>query len=117
MCTDACVDVIVTDMPFGNLCGSRRTNQKMYPRALKQFHRVLRADGRCALLTAERKMILRLLQQSAGCWLLVRELRVHMSGLPCSVFILHRLQPPPVPLDALTSAAAAVTSPALTREQ
>jgi hypothetical protein len=65
----------------------------MYPRALEEFYRVLRLDGRCALLTAERKMILRLLGLSNGRWLLKREVRVRMSGLPCSLFLIQKQDP------------------------
>lgn len=40
------VECIVSDMPFGVRCGSHRANARLYPRFLRECHRLLRSAGK-----------------------------------------------------------------------
>jgi tRNA G10 N-methylase Trm11 len=39
---DACVDVLITDLPFGKRSGSKADNRVLYPRTLLSMARVVR---------------------------------------------------------------------------
>jgi 23S rRNA G2445 N2-methylase RlmL len=57
---DSCIDFVVTDMPFGKKCGSSADNTRLYPRAMQDFHRVLRMDhrgGKAVLLTTAKSLV------------------------------------------------------------
>ena len=51
------VDAVVTDLPFGRRHGSHLQNQSLYPRALREYARVVRAGGRAVLLTMDHKVM------------------------------------------------------------
>ena len=40
-----CIDIIVTDLPFGHRHGNFRLNQQLYPQAFAEYHRVLKKGG------------------------------------------------------------------------
>lgn len=42
---DKSIDIIIADMPFGRRHGSHMTNQKLYPRMIRESARVLRIGG------------------------------------------------------------------------
>ncbi|CAM9412217.1 unnamed protein product, partial [Phaeothamnion confervicola] len=54
---DAVADAFVVDFPFGMSCGSTRSNQRLYPLALREMARVLRSGGRAVLLCLEPLLI------------------------------------------------------------
>jgi SAM-dependent methyltransferase len=60
---DGVVDAVVIDMPFGHLCGSKKSNGKLYPTALAEMRRVLRVGGRAVLLIMQKKVLHRALEQ------------------------------------------------------
>ena len=49
------VDSVATDLPWGQKWGSKEDNGVLYPKALREFGRVLRPGGTCVVLTADRK--------------------------------------------------------------
>lgn len=51
-----CIDRVLIDMPFGLRCGTQRQNNKMYPKVLKELHRILRPNGRAVLLVMSKKL-------------------------------------------------------------
>ena len=62
------IDVIVSDLPFGQRCGNKRQNMKLYPALLKEFHRVLTPkNGRAILLTLERGLMKNVLEKLTVC--------------------------------------------------
>ncbi len=87
---DASVDVIVGDLPFGQLVGTHRQNIALYPRVLAEAARVARPGARMALLTHE----VRLLEQAAGefsdQWIVREVLRVRTGGMTPRVVLFER---------------------------
>ncbi|EFC38217.1 predicted protein [Naegleria gruberi] len=47
------IDVVISDMPFGVLCGNHSRNSKVYPKIVKQLERIVKPDGVVLLLTIE----------------------------------------------------------------
>ena len=50
---DACVDVVLCDLPFGRQFGSLEENQSLYPAVLRELRRVTKPSGRALLLSSE----------------------------------------------------------------
>ena len=86
---DGVVDRVIVDMPFGKRCGSGKSNQRLYPGALREMARVTRAGGRAVLLVAQRKLLLRCVDDRR--WRIEREAMVNVGGLVGFVFVLDRL--------------------------
>lgn len=63
---DHCLGAIVSDMPWGRRSGAFSCNAVMYPRFLKEAHRVLRPDGRMLLLTLEKGLVRSYLRTDQG---------------------------------------------------
>ncbi|ORZ14257.1 S-adenosyl-L-methionine-dependent methyltransferase [Lobosporangium transversale] len=53
------VDLIVSDLPWGQRENSHVYNCKLYPRMLREMIRVLKTNGRALLITGERKLLQR----------------------------------------------------------
>ncbi|KAF0979830.1 hypothetical protein FDP41_000983 [Naegleria fowleri] len=51
------IDVVLSDMPFGVLCGSHSRNAKIYPKVVKQLERIIKPDGILFLLTIEKTLL------------------------------------------------------------
>lgn len=87
---DESVDVIVSDLPFGQLVGSHRENLELYPRVLAEAARVARPGARMALLTHE----VRLLQEVAASfedeWAPVEVFRVRSGGMTPRIVLFER---------------------------
>jgi 23S rRNA G2445 N2-methylase RlmL len=49
------VDAVCTDLPFGRRHGSHQQNQSLYPRALREYARVVRTGGRAVMLVMDYK--------------------------------------------------------------
>jgi tRNA (guanine6-N2)-methyltransferase len=87
---DASVDVIFADLPFGQLSGSHRENELLYPRILAEAARIAMPHAWMVLLTHE----LRLLEQTIGqfkqLWQLHQIVRVRSSGMTPGIFVFER---------------------------
>lgn len=57
------VSRLVCNLPWGRRVGSHRTNQHLYPGFVREVARVLREDGRAALLTADKHLLTRLVHR------------------------------------------------------
>ncbi|KAG0046059.1 THUMP domain-containing protein 3 [Gryganskiella cystojenkinii] len=53
------VDLIISDLPWGQRESSHLSNCKLYPRLIKEIIRMLRTNGRAVLVTGERKLLQR----------------------------------------------------------
>ena len=95
------VDVVVSDMPFGQRCGKHSSNVRLYNAALRELARVCRpGTGRAVLLTTEHRLVHEGVAALGGVWAIVQEELLHM-GHRCHCFVLDRtaapLPPPPPP--------------------
>lgn len=61
---DDSVDAIICDLPFGMRHGNYKRNRKFYPILLKEVTRVLKAKGIALLLTIEKKLMRKTLEES-----------------------------------------------------
>jgi tRNA (guanine6-N2)-methyltransferase len=57
------VSALVCNLPFGKQIGSREGNRDLYPALLREWERVLMPRGRAVLLTSERSLMRRSLEQ------------------------------------------------------
>lgn len=90
---DATVDVVLTDMPFGHRHGSHLSNQKTYPRFLRELWRVLVPEtGRALLITMARNLVKSALavQMRKGNWQLRTEKYVRYNTLNIYIYISYQ---------------------------
>lgn len=73
---DACVDHIVTDLPFGKKIGSKERNMFLYPKALKEMARVCRPSGRAILLTHHKEAMKKALNKLRDHWRFMETRRI-----------------------------------------
>jgi SAM-dependent methyltransferase len=88
---DGAVDRVVANLPFGKRVGSHAGNLALYPAFLAELTRVLRPDGRAALLTDDKALFRRAVEATRGVRLL-REVKLATPGgeLHPSAFVLDR---------------------------
>ncbi|HZG66762.1 MAG TPA: methyltransferase domain-containing protein [Herpetosiphonaceae bacterium] len=67
---DACVDVVLADLPFGQLVGSHDRNVVLYPRLLREAARVTIGGGLFAAITQEIRLWEGLVADAAADWTL-----------------------------------------------
>ena len=67
---DAWVDVLLADLPFGQLVGSHEANKVLYPRVLREAARVTVGGGLFAAITQDIRLWERLVADSAADWTL-----------------------------------------------
>lgn len=87
---DASVDVILADLPFGQLSGSHRDNERLYPLILAEASRVAMPGARMVLLTHEIRLLEQAAAQHAELWQLHDIIRVRSSGMTPGIFLLER---------------------------
>ncbi|KAL1463138.1 hypothetical protein WDU94_014921 [Cyamophila willieti] len=88
---NACIDGVVTDLPFGKRVGSKSNNFLLYRLFLIEIGRVVRPQvGRAILLTSDRKHLIQALQVSSSLWKCKKQIKINMSGIKSFVFILKR---------------------------
>ncbi|KAF9211972.1 THUMP domain-containing protein 3 [Podila verticillata] len=86
------VDLIVSDLPWGQRESSHVSNCKLYPKLVKQVVRLLRVGGRAVLVTGERKLLQRQLDSVfAKPFLQVVQKREITIGFSVMVFELRRI--------------------------
>jgi tRNA (guanine6-N2)-methyltransferase len=88
---DQTVDVICTDLPFGQLVGSHRENEQLYPRALAEAARVARPGARMVLLTHEVRLLERVAKQHTRHWSMQEVIPVRAGGMTPRVYLFRRL--------------------------
>lgn len=87
---DASVDVLCADLPFGQLIGSHRDNEALYPRLIAEAARVADHDARMVLLTHEVRLLERMLDQYAHSWIVEDVVKVRSGGMTPRIFLLRR---------------------------
>jgi 23S rRNA G2445 N2-methylase RlmL len=88
---DGSATMICADLPFGQLVGSHRQNQALYPRLLAEAARVAISGARMVLLTHEIRLLEQVARQHADVWREEQTLRVRSGGMTPGVFLFRRL--------------------------
>ncbi|MEK7395819.1 MAG: methyltransferase [Candidatus Poribacteria bacterium] len=87
---DHSVDKIVCNLPFGRQTGSQPENQKLYINFFKEIRRIMKSQGKCVLLTVERKLIDDIVFNYRSIKI-NRRLNIDLSGLKAYIYVLHFL--------------------------
>jgi hypothetical protein len=91
---DACIDAVASDLPFGKRCGSKANNHRLYPRFCLEMARVLVDNGKCTLLSADRRTLPRSVEMAAGargCFFKKqRTFSVNVGGLDATTMVLKK---------------------------
>ncbi|CAG5114839.1 unnamed protein product [Candidula unifasciata] len=87
---DRCVDVFVSDVPFGHRMGSRSVNPALYSSLLSEMARTARLGARACLLTEDRSSLIKAIQNLGRYWQRRLILNVNIGGLNGYVFLLTR---------------------------
>jgi tRNA (guanine6-N2)-methyltransferase len=87
---DACLDVIMADLPWGQLVGSHEANVTLYPLALAEAARVAAPGARAVFITHEIRLMEQVLGDLAHVWQVEQSLRVFQGGLHPRIYALRR---------------------------
>lgn len=87
---DASVNMICADLPFGQLVGSHRENQELYPRILREAARIAMPQARMVLLTHEVRLIERVAAEHGGQWRVEEVIRVRSGGMAPRIYLFRR---------------------------
>lgn len=88
---DGCLDVILADLPWGQLTGSHDENQRLYPSVLREAARVAAAGARAVFITHEIRLMEQVLGDCADVWSVTQVQRVFQGGLHPRVYRLTRV--------------------------
>ena len=88
---DASVTTICADLPFGQLVGSHRENEALYPRFFAEAARIAMPNARMVLLTHEVRLLERVAEQHTQAWRKEEELRVRAGGMTPRIYLFRRL--------------------------
>jgi len=95
---DNCVDVVISDLPFGKRSGSKANNVVLYPEALIALARIVRpTTGRAVLLTQDKNSMFKTIPKVAKYWKVNRYLGANIGGLTALIFLLKRTGASPLP--------------------
>ncbi|MEM6529038.1 MAG: methyltransferase domain-containing protein, partial [Chloroflexota bacterium] len=83
------VDVILADLPFGNLVGSHRDNIELYPALLKECARVCKRGGKFIFITHEIKLMDAVIRDNRK-WNVAQSMQITLSGLHPRIYVLLR---------------------------
>lgn len=90
---DESVDRVVSDLPFGKRIGSNELNKTLYPAILREIERVLTADGRCVLLSDDKRVFTESVAKARG--LKVSGERViRYNGVTPTAYVVRRSRRP-----------------------
>jgi tRNA (guanine6-N2)-methyltransferase len=87
---DRSATTICADLPFGQLVGSHRENEALYPRLLAEAARVAAPQARMVLLTHEVRLLERVATEHLQEWRLAEALRVRSGGMTPRVYVFQR---------------------------
>ncbi|XP_037790531.1 THUMP domain-containing protein 3-like [Penaeus monodon] len=88
---EQCVDIVVSDLPFGKRIGSKTDNRVLYFHALLELARVTRIKtGRAVLLTYDHRSMIKNIKRVHTLWKSGASRTVNVGGLSAVIYILHR---------------------------
>lgn len=85
-----CIDIIISDLPFGHKCGTHKTNRKLYPVMLKSMNRILKMNGKALLITTERKLLAKLLDVNDKQWK-YDTIEIDVGGFDALLFVMIKI--------------------------
>lgn len=83
------INVLLADLPFGQLVGSHTSNLLLYPALLDEAARVTVRGGRAVIITHEIKLLESLLEEHPK-WSLQQMLKITLNGLHPRIYVLER---------------------------
>ncbi|MBB2890453.1 methyltransferase domain-containing protein [Flexivirga oryzae] len=83
------VDRVVSDLPFGKRIGSNEQNRTLYPAILREVERVLTADGRCVLLSDDKRVFAESVAKARGLKI-AGERVIRYNGVTPTAYIVRR---------------------------
>ncbi len=86
---DNSADVLVADLPFGQLVGDMTSNETLYPAVLKEGGRIAKDGAQFIIITHAIKLMEKVLREQ-GMWVVERILPITLSGLHPRIFLLKR---------------------------
>lgn len=90
---DGSVDRVVSDLPFGKRIGSNELNRTLYPAILRELERVLTSDGRCVLLTDDKRVLTESVARARGLKI-AGERVIRYNGVTPTAYIVRRSRRP-----------------------
>lgn len=84
---DHSADRVLANLPFGKRVGSHRTNERLYPAALKEIARILEPRGRAVLLTDDKRLFADALQRTGGIKI-IRERVLTFGGVSPTAYVI-----------------------------
>jgi 23S rRNA G2445 N2-methylase RlmL len=85
----ASVDVILADLPFGQLIGTHQHNLSLYPLWIAEAARLLAPHGRMALISHENRLLEQVLQATKGI-VVTERLQVKVGGMAPMAWLIRR---------------------------
>lgn len=85
---DQSIDLIMADLPFGQLVGTHTSNLQLYPEVLREASRIMSSRGRMVLISHE----IRLLEQTIAHMpqlSISAQLQVHVGGMAPVILLVH----------------------------
>lgn len=86
---DRTFNVLLTDLPFGQLVGSHQENVSLYPAVLMEAARVATLDASLVVLTHEKRLLAKVLSEQTA-WLIETTLSLNQNGLHPEITLLRR---------------------------
>lgn len=87
---DASFDVLLADLPFGQLIGSHRENEETYPRLMAEATRLAAPGARMALITHEVRLLEHAAAPFEAHWALQDVIPVRSGGMTPRIFLWRR---------------------------
>lgn len=88
---DNIADVLLADLPFGQLTGSHDENIWLYPALMAEAARIAKSGARFVLITHEVNLTNSVLEQLSSLWHCHEERMINLSGLHPRIYVLERL--------------------------
>lgn len=85
---DHSIDLIMADLPFGQLIGTHQRNTALYPAVISECQRLLSPHGRMVLISHEIRLLYQSLQAHAGLRI-VDEIQVEVGGMHPVMYLVH----------------------------